>query len=66
MHRMITRERAEAILATHGTTPNKPQVWWPEENQWDPTSSFDDEVGIKGEYELMEVLGFLGYCCPWC
>ena len=63
---MITRARALVILAAHGRQPNEPSAWFPEENQDDPTSTFDWEVGIKEEYKLMEVLGWLGYCCPHC
>lgn len=63
---MITREEAEQLLAPHGLSSGDPMEWYPEENRWDPTSTFDDRVGIKPEYELMEVLGFLGYCCPHC
>lgn len=63
---MITRTEAVQILANHGRSPTDPTAWFPEENQYDPTSTFDEEVGVKDTYELMEVLGWLGYCCPHC
>jgi len=63
---MITRARAVQILQEHGTGPNIPTAWFPEENNYDPTSTFDEIVGVKEEYQFMEVLGFLGYCCPHC
>lgn len=63
---MITRQTAEQILWKHGITPSDPRNWDPKAKTWDPISTFDHEVGIKTEYELMEVMGFLGYCCPHC
>jgi hypothetical protein len=52
---MITRKRAIEILADHGFTVDDEQPY-----------SFDEEVGPKPEYKLMEILGWLGYCCPSC
>ncbi len=60
---MITRERAVEILFEHGHKPDDHQ-YFPDENYSEP--SFDEDVGVKDEYKLMEVLGWLGYCCRFC
>jgi|TARA_R110002096_G_C14071218_1_gene675497 hypothetical protein len=66
---MITRVKAIAILDQHGMTPYENT-----EGAYDlfgeyretPNTSFDKTVGVKELYEQMEVLTFLGYCCPQC
>ena len=50
---MITRKRALEILDLHGIMPADRDI-------------FSREVGVKPEYQLIEVLGWLGYCCPFC
>lgn len=63
---MITRQRAVQILEEHGFTPNSPTAWIPSEERYAEDSTFDQQVSFKTEYSLMEVLGWLGYCCPTC
>ena len=46
----ISRNRAIEILADHGFEH----------------STFDHEIDIKDQYQLMEVLWWLGYCCRYC
>ncbi len=61
---MITRESALDILDRHGVDPNENKTF--DDDGAVEDTSFYDEVGLKDEYRLMDVLGWLGYCCPWC
>lgn len=61
--RMITRQRAIEIIQEHGfALPNDQSNFIVH----DTLAAFDAEVGNKPKYKLMEVLGWLGYCCPFC
>lgn len=60
---MITRQRALEILVDHGRDFDT-EYHNDDGELIDP--SFDSEVGVKPEYKLMEVLGWLGYCCRFC
>ena len=51
------------MLATHGFTPTTSSVWADERQDG---TSFYAEVGKRAHYALMDVLGWLGYCCPTC
>tara|TARA_R110000751_G_scaffold43244_4_gene99941 strand:+ start:588 stop:767 length:180 start_codon:yes stop_codon:yes gene_type:complete len=59
----MTHERAIHVLATHGFTPTTSSVWADERQDG---TSFYAEVGKRAHYALMDVLGWLGYCCPTC
>jgi hypothetical protein len=66
--RMITRDRAIAILRAHGWETDSPTAWWPVahpddklQGTWDLTSTFDLEMGIRSTYSLRDVKNWLGY-----
>jgi hypothetical protein len=61
---MITRKRALEILIDHDQYPDEPSATL--NGEWVDDSTFNKEVGVKSEYQLMEVLGWLGYCCKYC
>ncbi len=61
---MITRQRVLEILADHDTGSNDPTSTL--DGEWCDDSTFDLEVGIHPNYKLMDVLSWLGYCCPFC
>ena len=61
---MIAKSRAIEILAAHATGPNEPSETLAGRPM--PDSTFFAQVGDKPEYKLMEVLGWLGYCCRFC
>lgn len=67
---MITRDKAIEILERHGVAPEEAGEFTIDANGAftipSAYSSFDDQVGKKDEYEMMEVLGWLGYCCLAC
>lgn len=46
----IGKSQARQILEDHGFT----------------LEEFQSEEGARNEYKLMDVLGWLGYCCPSC
>ena len=63
----MTRQKAIKMLEAHGFAPDAPTAGWPSkrgETVWmvmDPTSTFDQEVGIRDQYALREVRDWLGY-----
>ena len=59
----ITRRQAVKMLADHGFTPTQ-SAYTMDETQ--DGASFDAEIGKRAHYALMDVLGWLGYCCPGC
>ena len=63
---MITRERALEILNDHGVASFDEDRSTDGLGGWVGGSSFDDEIEPKDSYRLMDVLGWLGYCCPHC
>jgi hypothetical protein len=63
----MTRQQALETLEAHGFEPDSPTAVWPHLRDadgqmiYDPSSTFDLEVGVKVTYTTSEIRNWLGY-----